>query len=485
MNRPLRWYDTITINAYYTGLTTLSQTMSSLVVPLLVQQFVGVEQQGSAYGRIRLWTLMVALLVQALMGLLSDRNTSRWGRRRPFIMIGTLADLVFITSIGFSAGMEGWGGYTFLFIMLVLLMISTNTAHGAVQGLIPDLIPENTRGVYSGFKALLEVPIPLILVSFTIGRMIAAGDLWSGLIVMMIILVISMIITMFTPEIPLTEAPAPLNWQPFLRLASMTALFTGLILLIGFVVRQISSLFLLMSTASQAVGMSIMGFISMALLITIGVYLSVILSVGSAAKDNPSFTWWVVNRLAFLVGSTNLASFAVYYLQGRLGLEREQAAAPASQLILFVGISILILALPGGWLADRFGHKKLVWISGLIATMGTLIIIVTPNLIVIYIGAVFVGAATGIFYTANWALGTDLVPQDEAGRYLGISNLAGAGAGAVGAYIGGPIADFFTSHYPESPGLGYIILFIIYGALFLFSTVTLSWVHVNQNGKMV
>ena len=49
--------------------------------------------------------------------------------------------------------------------------------------------------------------------------------------------------------------------------------------------------------------------------------------------------------------------------------------------------------------------------------------------------------ATGLFMTANWALGTDLVPAGEAGRYLGVSNLAGAGAGIVGAGIGGLVAD--------------------------------------------
>jgi MFS family permease len=98
-------------------------------------------------------------------------------------------------------------------------------------------------------------------------------------------------------------------------------------------------------------------------------------------------------------------------------------------------------------------------------------------LTVIYIGGLFIGAATGLFYTANWALGTELVPQGEAGRYLGISNLAGAGAGAVGAYIGGPIADFLTARVPSVPGLGYTLLFAIYGVLFLLSIVALAKVR--------
>ena len=95
----------------------------------------------------------------------------------------------------------------------------------------------------------------------------------------------------------------------------------------------------------------------------------------------------------------------------------------------------------------------------------------------IYIGGAIIGIATGVFFTANWALGTELVPVREAGRYLGISNLAGAGAGAVGAYIGGPIADFFSLRIPEVPGIGYVVLFSIFGLLFLFSVFALSRVQ--------
>jgi MFS family permease len=211
----------------------------------------------------------------------------------------------------------------------------------------------------------------------------------------------------------------------------------------------------------------------MAIAVAIGVSLSVRVSIGEAAKQNPSFSWWVVNRLAFLVGVNNLAGFAVYFLQGRLGYPEEKAAAPASQLMMVVGILILLSALPSGWLSDRFGPKPLVAISGLMGAIGTLILILTTNLTIIYVGGCIIGAATGLFFTSNWALGTKLVPKTEAGRYLGISNLAGAGAGAVGAYIGGPIADLFTVRVPEVPGLGYVVLFAIYGFLFILSILAL------------
>lgn len=480
MNKVLRWYDLITINVYYLGLTTLSQTMTPLVLPLLVQQFVGEQEQGQFYGNLRLWSLMVALLVQSLTGMLSDRSTLRFGKRRPFILVGTLADLIFIVGIAALAGYEGRDGYWLLLGLVILLMISSNTAHGAQQGLIPDLVPESLRGRASAIKAIMEVPLPLILVAFTIGRMIAAGNLWTAIFVLMGVLILTMVLTMFAPESAPKENPLALNWEPFIRLVSMTALFTLVILGTGWLIRLLQKTLVdLDSIVLESLILGVAGVLAMSIAIGVGVIISVRMSIGSlAASTRKSFSWWVVNRLAYLVGSTNLASFAVFFLQGRLGYAREEAAGPASQMLLFVGVFILLTAFPSGWLADRLGNKPLVAASGIIAVVGTIVTIASPTLSFIYVGAVLVGIATGLFYTANWALGTQLVPPDEAGRYLGISNLAGAGAGAVGAYIGGPIADYFTVNFPQTPGLGYVLLFAIYGTMFLLSVLVLRNIQV-------
>ena len=58
MGRTQRWYDYITINIYYLGLTTLSQT-NGLVFPLLVQQFVGESGKATFFGTLRLWTFVI------------------------------------------------------------------------------------------------------------------------------------------------------------------------------------------------------------------------------------------------------------------------------------------------------------------------------------------------------------------------------------------------------------------------------------------
>jgi len=454
--KKLRWYDYITLNIYWLGITTVSQS-NGLIVPLLVQRFVGTEQQGAFYGTLRLYSLMVALLVQALMGMLSDRSTLRWGRRRPFILVGGLMTMVAMVAIGASAG------YWALFAAVVFSQITSNTAHGAEQGLIPDLVPEKSRGRVSGVKAVMEL-LPVILVALTIARLIEAGNMWAAIFVSIGVLALSTLITMFVREEPLRATRQPLDWRPFGRLLLMTLTFTAIILGLGeasaWAGRMIESI---ESATTLLLAMGAVGVVGR-----------------EEANQNRSFSWWVVSRLAFLVGVNNMSGFAVYFLQARLGLPGETAAGPASQLMMVVGALILVFALPSGWLADRIGRKRLVAASGIVAAIGVGVVMMAPDLTTIFIGGAIIGAATGTFFTSTWALGTDLAPRETAGKYLGLSNLAGAGAGAVGAYIGGPIADYFTKRLPDMPGIGYVLMFGIFAVLFLLSAVVLIGVREPQ-----
>ena len=464
MKRVIRWVDYITINIYWFALTTRSQVLSPLILPILVQKFVGESVKGAYLGNIRLWALMVAVLVQAVMGLLSDQSTLRWGKRRPFILAGTLGEILIFILIGFTAGLEGLSGYWILFVLYTISMVSSNTAQGALLGLIPDLVPMEKRGKFSGIKALLELPVPLIFVSFVVGKLVSAGNLWGAIFAVIFVLVVCLVISMFAPEEKPENSPKKLDWQPILRLVLMTALFTLVILGMGFLVKSGVNFSVSLDGAAKWVLTGLIGIAGMAVAVALGVWGSVRISIGKESKENPSFTWWVVNRLAFMVGSTNLSSFMLYFLQERfVEHSGEKAAGPAARIVMFVGIFILFSAIPSGWLSDRFGKKPLIAVSGLLAMIGTAIVIAIPNLNFTYVGGCFVGAGIGLFYAANWALGTEIVPREQAGRYLGISNLAGAGAGAIGAYIGGPIAD----------QMGYVILMSIYGFLFLLSIFAL------------
>lgn len=470
--KDLRWFDYITININWFALTTRSQVISPLIIPLLVQQFVGEANKGTYLGNIRLWALMFAILVQAFVGMVSDRSTSRFGRRRPFVMVGALLEVLIFILIGFSAQLEGMTGYWVIFTLYIVSMIGANISHAATQGLIPDLVPDEKKGLASGIKAMLELPVPLIFVSFVIAGMIERGNLWGAIFALVTIILVAMAITMFAPETSLKEKPEKTDWHPIIRLVMMTGLFTIVILTSGWGVKKILILGESLPRNLHYLVGGVAGLAGMGLAIFLGVTFSLRVSLGEEIKDQAAFKWWVINRLTFLVAANNLAGFMVFLLQEKFPeYPGAEAAGPAARIIMFVGIFILLFALPSGWLADRFGKRLLIAAAALLVGIGSAIVIFAPSITgIIYVGGAVVGAGVGLFYSVNWALGTELVPENRAGQFLGLSNLAGAGAGAIGAYIGGPIAD----------NLSYVLLMSIYGIIAVISMFALLGINSSK-----
>jgi MFS family permease len=387
------------------------------------------------------------------------------GRRRPYIVAGT------VLLLGSLAVMSAARSYWTLFATSLLLQFASNIAHGALQGIIPDLVPKDQRGRASAVKAILEL-LPVVLVAVTTGRLIAAGQTEAAIWALAGIFVIAMLVTVLSAqEEPLSEPiTAPLAPE-IARLAGLTAVFaattTGFGALVGLVARYVSG-----NLVAQVVSLSIAGLVAMAGAIIVGVWGSVRIGIDPQSGRRPSFSWWVTNRLLFLSAVGSISSFAQYFLLDVL--EVPGAAEATSRLMLVVGVSTLLSAIPSGWLSDRVGRRSMVMGAGVVAATGTVLLFLVRGLPGVFLCGIVLGLATGAFMTTNWALGTELVPAAEAGRYLGVSNLASAGAGVVGAGIGGPLADLINTH---QKGLGYQVVFAIYGALFLLSSVALLQVH--------
>jgi MFS family permease len=490
--RTLRWIDHVWINIYWFGLNVSAGIITPVLLPYLVALFVAQEEKNSYLALLRVSGLAVAMLVQPLAGLLSDRSTLRFGRRRPFIFWGTLFDLLFLAIIGsatlFLASDFGrWAApligipasFLVLMVGLILLMVSSNVAQGAMQGLLPDLVPEGQRGLSSGYKAAFEL-LPAFLVIF-IGPLVDAGRIWLTVAVIGTALTLTMLLTLlFVQEQPLEEKPAGSITPHFLRLVGLTSLFVAVtraaIWLIRLVGRSLDEL--TAPTETQMIFVGFTGLIAMGGSIFMGVYLGARIGIGKGAREQSPFIWWVINRLLFLAAVGSIQAFAQFYFLDVL--KAENPATLTSILLGVVGVFLIPSALWGGRLADRFGRKPLVTTAGFIATAGTLLLLVSNSLPLVVTSGCVIGVATGMFMATNWAWGTDLAPPGQAGRYLGISNLAGAGAGIVGAGIGGPLADLFNR---LEPGLGYQVIFAIYAGLLLLSVVTVRWIPETRTAR--
>ncbi|XP_027187669.1 sucrose transport protein SUC4 isoform X2 [Cicer arietinum] len=96
------------------------------------------------------------LFVQPLVGLLSDRCQSRFGRRRPFILVGAASIVVAVVIIGYAADIGGLlgdditGSYRpFAIIVFVIgfwiLDVANNVTQGPCRALLADLTCNDAR----------------------------------------------------------------------------------------------------------------------------------------------------------------------------------------------------------------------------------------------------------------------------------------------------------------------------------------------------
>jgi MFS family permease len=487
-----RRYNYLTINFFWLGINVASGSITPFILPYMVALFAPPELKNTYLAQARVAGLAMAMLIQPLAGLLSDRSTLRWGRRRPFIAVGVALDMPFLLMMALATN------YPMLLLAGVLLQFSSNIAHGALQGLIPDLVPEEERGRVSGVKSIMEL-LPLIGL-IPVAGMVDKGNVAAAFGIVAASLVVTAGITILTVrEEPLREKPTDPLGPAAIRIVLLTMIFVAVMQGSQKVVDVVGQLLVGQGTV-QLIAVGLAGLAAMAGSIILGVYFSAWVGIGREARQHSSFIWWVVNRLLFLAAVGSIQSFALYYLRDVLSIEN--AATVTTILLAIITVFVLAMALISGYLADgvvpaptgtglkrrltaflsrlvtvtrlnTLGRRGFLILAGIVAAVGTGIMLISPNIPVLLVGGCIIGAGVGMFWSINWALGTELAPPEKAGKYLGISNLAGAGAGIVGAGIGGPMADFFNL---ARPGLGYIVVFAIYGALLLLSSAVMRGV---------
>jgi Na+/melibiose symporter-like transporter len=394
-NLIFRRRDYVKITIFGLALSALWGSLHSVILPLRLLDFVAESQKNTYLGLMTLSGLLLAMAVQPIAGAISDRSSFRWGRRRPYILLGGIVVLLLIPGIGIVES------YAAIFLVYCLLQVSANMAQGPYQAFIPDMAPEERRGLASGVKTLLEIVggIGLVYIVIILGsRFMGEGNTWIWLVLMvlMALLLTAMLITLITVR----ERPG--------NAGSKQPLFPTL-------------------------------------------YQSYKIDVGKS----PGFIIFLVSRLLFIMAMTTLQSFALYYFRDMIKVANPATATV--ELMAALGIGMLAVIYPAGRLSDRIGRKPVLISSGLIGAAGILMLLFGPSYGYIIVGGILQGVAVGAFMSSNWALATDLVPKTEEARYLGLTNLATAGGAALARLIGIGI-DFFNS---QSPGLGYKFMLIV------------------------
>lgn len=393
--------DYIGINTYWFGIAFLWNALHPIILPAILLDSIPGELKNTYLGALTFVGLLLAMLIQPISGALSDRTHSRWGKRRPWIAVGTLFSLLFLGLMAHNPAFLWLAG------CYLLLQVASNTAHGPAQGLIPDLVPVDKHGLASGVKNLFDMS-GLIITSLVAGRLVDTGYTNAAIALIAGVLGLSALITLIlTRENNHTDISSNTpNDQPIL------------------------------SAANSLV---------------------------------PDYTRLLVSRFLILLGIYAVQGFAQYYIRDWLGYTN--AAAITGNLMAAIGLAITVFVLPAGFLSDRFGRWRLNLFAALLASFGILSLLFVHQLSTLYLCGAVIGSATGIFLSANWAMATSFIPPDQAGKYLGLSNLATAGAGATSRLVG-PLIDLVNALKPGYY-LGYPLLFIIAALSVVIGAATL------------
>ena len=182
---PMR--ELVRISLYWLGLSSIFAGLSTIMAGRL--EFTGLvnhDDAGRALFLVSISGAIIAMLVQPTVGSISDYTMTRWGRRKPYIFIGSLLDLVFLVGIASSTTLVSIAAF------IALLQFSSNFAQGPFQGYVPDLVPGPQVGTASALVGLMQV---LGVVSgFIIGSLaVATHDYGLGLVALGILEVITML----------------------------------------------------------------------------------------------------------------------------------------------------------------------------------------------------------------------------------------------------------------------------------------------------
>jgi len=386
----------LSLNIYWIGLSFMWNSLHPIVLPAVLIHLVPENAKNTYLGLLTFTGLILAMFIQPISGALSDSWHSKMGKRRPLIIIGTAFDFVFLSFLAWS------GGFLWVVLGYIGLQVSSNIAHGPLQALLPDRVPDEQIGIASGFKNLMDMG-GLIIASLAAGNLLSPQERspFRIMVVVMVVLAFTALVTILTTR----EKPSNTLKKDNFKL-------------------RIKDIFQI------------------------------------DMKVNAAYVRLIIARFVFLLGVYGIQAFAQYYIRDAMQVQNPIEAT--GNIMAALAVALVLCSVAGGWMIDKLGARKVLILAGALTAAGCVLLPLAHDLNMLTTFAGIVGAGIGFFLTSNWAVANRLAPTEEAGKFLGLTNLATAGASATGR-LGGPLIDLFNNLFPEK--------YFGYYGLFLFGAV--------------
>jgi MFS family permease len=392
-----------------------------ILMPSQIKAAVGDATKGSVLGLALGAGAFISMIAAPVFGALSDRIRLPGGRRKPWILIGTLGNvlalpaLAYLMKPGHPESVLGWS-IAFLFVELF-----NNVATAPFSALIPDMVPTEQRGSASGWLGLMTILGNLAggLTGFLIGPLGIPGVYF--------ILMGVMLLGAFVTQFGVTEPDLPRQIQPFK---------------LGEFLRGLADPF-----------------------------------------KHSDFTWVFFTRLLVTMGIFTVQEFIQYYMGDVIGAPYVLAgfgtvAETAEKAVSFFFPALLfgavITSLVAGALSDKYGRKLMVYISGALMGVVCLVFVLTHSFTVAVLMGIVFGLGYGAYESVDWALASDVLPSlDDYAKDMGVWHISFV----LPQVIATPVAGFLLDNFQRVgkanniPNLGYTVILMMAVLFFVLGTV--------------
>ncbi|HEY2598247.1 MAG TPA: MFS transporter [Candidatus Dormibacteraeota bacterium] len=348
-----------------------------------------------------------AVVIPVLVGYLSDRTSTRFGRRRPWIAIGTIINLF---GLGLLAGA---GSVPALIAAYLVVQISNNGAFAAYSAVIPDVVPVHQNGRASGLLNAMQ-QLGTVVGLFALTILLSPDHLGSthagavaGLWVVGIFTAGSVVITLAAiPEAPLQRVRSAMSRRIPPRFAVGATAFVLAIVALEFVLLSPFSFWWLAAAG--------VGIVAVAIAVYASTGIPEVRETLAPLRDR-DFFWVLATRFFNTFGIWTIAPYIAFFFKDVV--HRQDYAFDSSLWLLAVIGGGVIPAVVGGYLSDRLGGRRKVFVyisSGLQAAVSAVLLFsLVTDLTVLYLLGVLFGLGFGAYQAVDWALACDVLPDRE------------------------------------------------------------------------
>lgn len=321
---------------------------------------------------------LIALVAVPVVGTLSDRTTSRLGRRRPWLLGGSVLTLASLVVIGLAPNVTvaaiGWFA-TQLFSSGVMM---------ALGAFMPDWVPVHQRGRVGGWVGIAQQSIPLL------GIFIAQVVISQGLDNVLLFLIpgaggmlFTIIFAFVMPDRRLTKA----DILPFNILAVLKTFWFS-------------------------------------------------------PRKYPDFAWAWLGRFFMALMFGIYAVYQFYFILARFESDIAAALGLQLAIGVVQVIVLTIAAHFSGLYSDRTGRRKNgVYLGSGLFVVAMVLHAFAFDLTMLWIATVVASLAIGVYFAVDLALVTDVLPDKDtrAGTGMGIFQIANTLPASIAPFLAPPL----------------------------------------------